>query len=91
MQVLRTVSFHVLMLFRGIFRFASKLLGGFFLCSFLAIVIMHLSDIKMMPIKHEIALAILSLLFALGFSMLGWYYDVLVLRLKPNNAELTLY
>jgi len=31
------------------------------------------------------------LVFAVGFGALAWYYDMLILKLKPDNVDLVLF
>ncbi len=80
LRLIKTVLFHILMTFRGLFKFSCKLFGGIFIVSFLA------SITSGLPIIAKIS----CFTFGIGFSALGWYYDLLLLKLKPVNIELYL-
>jgi len=83
MRAIKTLFFHLLRTFRGLFLLVCKLLSGLFLLGF--IVTLFAGD------RITIGNQILILVFAVGFGALAWYYDMLILKLKPDNVDLTLY
>ncbi|MCA7083373.1 hypothetical protein K7G19_07140 [Cupriavidus sp. DB3] len=83
MRAIKTVLFHLLRTFRGLFLFGCKLLSGLFLLGF--IVTLFAGD------RIGLGQKLTILAFSVGFGALAWYYDMLILRLKPDNVELTLF
>ena len=81
MRVVRTILFHLLSTFRGWFLFVCRLLSG---VSLLGLFLAPFVGID--SVWARVAL----LVSAVGFTALSWYYDVLMLKLKPDNVDLTL-
>lgn len=81
MRALKTVLFHLLYTFRGLFRLACRLLGGIFLLFFGASLFVE---------QIHLGQSLFFLALAVGFGALAWYYDVLLLKLKPENVDLVL-
>ncbi|MBB2918351.1 hypothetical protein [Cupriavidus alkaliphilus] len=83
MRAIKTILFHLLRTFRGLFLLACKLLSGVFLLGFG----IALFSGDRLGLGSKISL----LALAVGFGALAWYYDMLMLKLKPDNVELTLF
>ena len=82
MRALKTILFHVLYTFRGLVLIICKLFSGLFLVGFLLFFFMGTG----LPIAYKLVMLLLSV----GFGMLAWYYDVLLLKLQPENIDLIL-
>ncbi|PLP97912.1 hypothetical protein CYJ10_24225 [Cupriavidus pauculus] len=83
MRAIKAVLFHLLMTFRGLFLTACQLLSGLFLLFFIVTLFLGSS--------FDVWTQMSVLAVAVGFGALGWYYDVLLLKLKPDNVDLTLF
>lgn len=83
MRALKTILFHLLRTFRGLFLLACKLLSGVFLLGF--------GMLLLGGDRFGLGSKISMLALAVGFGALAWYYDMLILKLKPDNVELTLF
>lgn len=81
MRALKTVCFHLLNTFRGLFRLACKILGGLFILIFL---------VSFFADQLTFGQGVFALAMGVGFGALAWYYDVLLLKLKPENVDLIL-
>jgi len=82
MRAIKTILFHLLRTFRGLVLTCFKFLGGIFIFGFIAMLIFG-SEMRFMP-------KLMSFTFGVGFSVLAWYYDVLLLKLKPDNVDFVL-
>lgn len=83
MRAIKTILFHILRTFRGLFLLGSKLLSGICLLAFG--MTLFAGD------RATIGMKLTTLVFAVGFGALAWYYDMLILKLKPDNVDLTLF
>ncbi len=83
MRALKTILFHLLRTFRGLFLLGCKLLSGLSLLGF--IFTLFGGD------RVGLGLKVTLLAFSVGFGALAWYYDMLILKFKPDNVELTLF
>lgn len=81
MRALKTACFHLLYTFRGLFRLACRILGGFFLLGFV---------FSLFWDHFTTGQSITALVMSVGFGALAWYYDVLLLKLKPEGVDLSL-
>ncbi|MFP3709735.1 hypothetical protein SB783_37610 [Paraburkholderia sp. SIMBA_009] len=84
MRVLMTVLFHILYTLRGLFRIVCRLLSGLFLFGFLGTLVFGGGRVGWSP-------KLTMLAFGVGFGALAWYYDVLLLKLAPENVNLVLF
>ena len=84
MRLLKTILFHILMTFRSIFLGSFQLLSKFFIFAFVLMLLMGGQKIPLM-------MKVLSFSLGVGFAALSWYYDLLVLKLQPENIDLSLF
>lgn len=84
MRAIKTVLFHLLYTFRGLVRLVCKLLSGLFLFGFIF-------GLFAIANRDGMVGGTLSMLaFCVGFGALAFYYDVLLLKLKPEGIDLVL-
>ncbi|MGP3789445.1 hypothetical protein [Pseudomonas sp. B392_1p] len=81
MRALKTVFFHLLYTFRGLFRLACKILGGLSLLGFV---------FSLFWDHFTTGQSVFALALSVSLGALAWYYDVLLLKLKPDNVDLIL-
>ncbi|MDF3933757.1 hypothetical protein [Pseudomonas citronellolis] len=84
MRVIKTVLFHLLYTFRGLVLLICKLLSGLFLFGFL------FGLFGVFSREGMVGMTLTTLAFCVGFGALAFYYDVLLLKLKPEGIDLTL-
>jgi len=84
MRALKIIMFHILLSCRGIILGASKLFALMFLGTFCLVTCF--SDL------HGISMAakIMILIFGMIFTMIFWFYDYLILYLKPKMLDIML-
>lgn len=84
MRLVKTIIFHLLLTFRGIIRFSSRLLA---LISFIGFALilwtMDYHDASM-------AVRITILMFGVIFMLINWLYDYLIFYFKPEDFEIML-
>jgi hypothetical protein len=82
MSVLKSVLFHTLMTFRGLILTLTKLVGFFAVLMFLLSFIFGLTAM--------LSLKIMLLATAVSMTFLSWWYDRIVLALRPPGFHLIL-
>jgi hypothetical protein len=85
MRALKTILFHLLRTFRGIVLLGCKILSGVFLIGFILMLLIGSGH------QGAFGMKLTFLVFAVGFGALAWYYDMLILKLKPDNVDLVLF
>lgn len=81
MRILKTIIFHLLMVFRKPILLLCKILSGMFILGFLLSIFVE---------EFPFMMKFMWLSFGVGFSVISWYYDSLILLLKPDEVELLL-
>lgn len=85
MHIIKTLVFHLLMTFRGLVLFTSKILSIIFLTGFCALIfIQEFNAVSLAP-------KILALVFGILFTMINWFYDYLLIYLKPKILEVAFF
>ena len=79
-KVLKSVVFYPMLWLRGIFRLVGKGLSGLFLLGLILGLFIHLS----------VGILILFGVFSLGFFLLTFFYDQILLKLNPTGNTLIL-
>jgi hypothetical protein len=79
-RITKRVSFELLYMFRGLFTSLFNFLRMYFMGTFIASIIFGV----------PFFISVLILGVALIFSLISWYYDILLMKLQPDNMELTL-
>ncbi|UNF43545.1 hypothetical protein MNL07_06545 [Bartonella krasnovii] len=87
---------HMLFLFLLTFRkpivLVTKVMAVFFLLGAgLLSMMCFIGEKGGMPLSIGIPMIIVSALFGIGNMYLNWYYDILLLRLSPENVNLSLF
>ncbi|WP_144754774.1 hypothetical protein [Bartonella saheliensis] len=87
---------HMLFLFLLTFRkpivLVTKVMAVFFLLGAgLLSMMCFIGEKGGMPLSIGIPMIIVSALFGIGNMYLNWYYDILLLRLSPDNVNLSLF
>ena len=85
MRALKTILFHLLRTFRGIVLLGCKVLSGLFLIGFILLLFIGAGH------SGTFGMKITFPVFAVGFGALAWYYDMLMLKVKPDNVDLALF
>ncbi|WP_330168090.1 hypothetical protein [Bartonella grahamii] len=87
---------HMLFLFLLTFRkpivLVTKILSiGFLLMTGFLCIAYLVGGREALPLSVGIPMIIMSALFGIGNMYINWYYDILLLRLSPDNVNLSLF
>ncbi len=85
MGIIKTLTFHILLSFRGLIILTSKLLSLAFLGSFAATIL--LNDLAATPISIKVMMGLGGILF----TAIYWFYDYLIFFCKPKMLGIMLY
>lgn len=85
LSALKIILFHILYTFRGIVRFILKILAGIGLLALLVLTAIRLSGEHLAGILYWTAA-----FWLIVPNLVLWYYDVILLKLKPDDIELFL-
>ena len=85
MHIIKIFAFHLLMTFRGLVLFVSKLFSILFIATFCALI--FLQEFNSVSITPKIMTLGLGIIFTLVY----WFYDYLIFYLKPQMLEIMLH
>jgi len=78
-RMIKRASFELLYMFRGPFTSLFGFFRMYFIGTFIASIIFGV----------PFFISILILVVAVIFSLISWYYDILLIKLQPDNMDLT--
>jgi hypothetical protein len=81
----KLILFHILLTFRGIILRVSKLLSIASLCGLF--LVMNISELNHIPMSAKLLL----LTGGIIFTSICWFYDYLILYLKPKRLNIWLH
>lgn len=84
MPIIKLFLFHLFLSFRGIILVVSKLLSFACLGSFA--LVLCVNDLQAVPLSAKIVM----LTFGIIFTSIYWFYDYLILYLKPKMLDIVL-
>lgn len=84
MVILKTITFHLLLSFRGIVLAISRLMATLFLTA--SCLLFLLDEFRSLPLTTKIMVIVIGVIF----TAINWFYDYLILACSPKQIDIIL-